>query len=273
MYMIGFQAALSQGRGPGSWLAFLEPADLVSLALVHPACARWVRALLRSQIMDPVFQQLYVKVFRPSAVLHPELLPPPRAALFAVLQQATVPAAQVSPLSQPVEQLRMRRAAAEHLHMQHLAEVWSHFCNAGSGQCQWTGWMRLEFYPYLAPDGSWPDREHDGHAWTHQNVIDSIHDYLLWRGLVAPANLEMEAAFRSTQTWLRWHLKQCRGGNLDPSQKLRQLLRKYAALFPQLSDEKAAEDVRLDADDLAGVRFFCVPFLFLAAASLKQPNL
>ena len=66
---------------------------------------------------------------------------------------------------------------------------------------------------------------------------------------------------------------QSRGGNLDPSQKLRQLLRKYAALFPQLSDEKAAEDVRLDADDLAGVRFFCVPFLFLAAASLKQPNL
>lgn len=38
-------AALSQGR---SWLASMEPADLRSLALVHPACARWVRALLRS---------------------------------------------------------------------------------------------------------------------------------------------------------------------------------------------------------------------------------
>jgi len=242
-------ATLSQGR---SWLASMEPADLRSLALVHPACARWVRALLQSQAMEPVFQRLYAKIFRPSAILHPGLLPP-RAELLALLEQALSPRGLVS---------------YEHLHMQHLAEMWAHFCNIRSMGCQWTGWMRLAFNACLAPDGSWPGRSGvDEEQWTHQSVICTIDDYLSYRSITTGPNADFEASFSCTRRWLTLGMTTTRFGepNLDPTQKLRHLLRKYAALFPQLSNEAAAEDVRLNAEDFAGdaqymaaVSYFCL---------------
>ena len=256
-------AALSQGREARSWAASMEPAELRSLALVHPACARWVQALLRSQAMEPVFQRLYAKIFRPSAILHPGLLQP-RAELLALLDQTLSPRGLVS---------------YEHLHMQHLAEVWAHFCNIQSTGCQWTGWMRLAFNPCLAPDGSWPGSGIDGHPWTHQSVVATIEDYLQHHIISAGTgtNLDLLRSFSCTQHWLTLRMPTTTRvspfgplalfgePNLDPTQKLRRLLHKYAALFPQLSDEAAAVDVRLNADDFAGdaqhmaaVSYFCL---------------
>ena len=226
-------AVLSHDCGP-DWLASMQPADVLSLALVHPVFSRWVRALLRSQTMEPIFQRFYARIFRPSAVLHPELLPP-RTELLALLQR---PGGHVS---------------KTHLHMQHLAEVWCHFCNVHVRGCQWHGWARLGFHPYLAPDGSWPDRA-DGHAWTLQSVVESIEDYIEYQHITTEQPV-LRSALVGTTLWLRClpDYSDADGSlpNGTATEKLRWLLCQYAALFPQRSDEAAAEDMRLRADDFA----------------------
>ena len=218
--------------------SWLHPSQVLGLALLGRHSAAWVRQLLRSLAMDAFFSRLACGCVRPSAVLHPELLAGGSRAILASWLGSEVQARACT------NDTYFQRN--EHLHIQHLAELWAHFCNIGDmGQCQSLPWRRLSFDPFLTrcsrSTWGWRPSPSSSKMDLLAEIKESISDYMVCPN-VNP-NAELRAAAGATMRWLHSPLFLGQP-SVNANRTLQSLLRKYASLFPQKSDWQLAATCR-----------------------------
>ena len=236
--------------------ATCQPGVVFRFALVNRNWAGWVRARLRSSVMAPFWIRMAVGMVRPGAVLHPELLTRHTLRDWLQLEFQFPHRAQLSEWLPPPKMW---------LSAQRWAELFAHFCNVDDDQCQWSGWMRLGFRPYINPDGTAASRTHPGRgpATPAESVRESISDWMVHSGAafhheVGPGEGDgprlSHTALGRTVSKLLHTLDLPPGDSIwIPSGYpcLIEMMRVFAALFPQQSDYDLATGFQ-DSDERDG---------------------
>ena len=212
-----------------------NPNDILTVALVSHGCADYVRRYLRSSAMDTFWERMACGMVREGAVLHPELVT--KDTLSAWLsadrwERVMDPESRShAPFNRPPPKLW--------LHAQRWAELFAHFCNVGTEQCRWDGWMRMEILPYVEPDGTLAQIKTGMEPvdfGTH--LMSSLSDWMIYHG----AQVYTGSLGRTVQTLAK------EVANLGV-ESLFDIARIFAPLFPQECDFDAATGW-VDPDDL-----------------------